>query len=84
MPLTPLSIAAHRYTVLVYRQPANYTPPADVQYALGVRNNFNLNAYVEEAGLQGPVAGTFFREGLESTVCAVTPNCTEDGTGYPS
>ncbi|KAF2233062.1 PEBP-like protein [Viridothelium virens] len=84
MSLTPLSVAPHRYTILVYRQPPNYVAPVDPQYVPGVRNNFDLNGYVAEAGLEGPIAGNFFREGLSSTDCAITPNCTQDGTGYPT
>ena len=84
MSLTPLSVAARRYTILVYRQLPDYVTPPDIYYAPGVRNNFDLNGYVTEAGLQVPVTGDFFREGLNSAVCAVTPNCTEDGTGYPT
>lgn len=84
MPLTPFSVAPHRYTFLVYRQPPNYTPPADIHYVLGVRNNFNLNAYVAEAGLMGPVGGNYLLEGLAQDVCLVTPNCTENGVGYPT
>ncbi|KAI9702642.1 MAG: hypothetical protein M1820_006148 [Bogoriella megaspora] len=84
MSLTPLSVGAHRYTILVYRQPPNYLPPAGAPYAPGVRNNFDLNGYVAEAGLIGPVGGNFFREGLDSAVCGVTPNCTQDGSGFPT
>ncbi|KAK3678257.1 hypothetical protein LTR78_001552 [Recurvomyces mirabilis] len=79
---TPLSVAAHRYTFLVYRQPPNYVPPPTLMYLPGNRAKFDLNAYVAQAGLIGPVGGNFFREGLGSTVCAVTPGCTQDGTGY--
>ena len=78
MALTPLSVAAHRYTILVYRQPPNYVPPPDTHYAPGAaRGNFDLNAYVAKAGLMGPVGGNFFREGLGSTVCAITPGCVQ-------
>lgn len=82
MPLTPLSVAEHRYTFLVYRQPPNYVPPPSLNYLPGVRNNFDLNAYVAEAGLMGPVGGNYMLEGLDTTVCAITPNCTQDGSGY--
>lgn len=82
MLLTPLSIAPHRYTQLLYRQPPNYTPPPSLNYVLGVRNNFDLAGYVKEAGLIGPVAGNYMNEGLAQAVCAITPNCTQDGTGY--
>ncbi|KAI6843231.1 hypothetical protein KC340_g1401 [Hortaea werneckii] len=84
MPLTPLSVSPHRYTFLVYRQPPNYTPPPSLMYLPGVRNNFDLNGYVEKAGLIGPLGGNFMRQGLAQDVCAITPNCTQDGTGYPS
>ncbi|KAK5726490.1 hypothetical protein LTR17_012715 [Elasticomyces elasticus] len=80
-PLTPLSIAAHRYTFLVYRQPPNYTPPPSVNYLPGVRAAFDLNGYVAEGGLT-LVGGNYMREGLSSTVCAITPGCTHDGKGY--
>ncbi|KAI9685662.1 MAG: hypothetical protein M1822_004222 [Bathelium mastoideum] len=81
---SPLSVAPHRYTFLVYRQPPNYVAPADPQYSLADRISFNLTAYVAKAGLEGPVAGNFFREGLTSAECAATPNCTETGVGFPT
>ncbi|CZT17706.1 uncharacterized protein RCC_03543 [Ramularia collo-cygni] len=56
---TPLGLPPHRYTFLVYRQPAGYVPPAENQALL-----FNVTQYATEHGLQGPVAGNFFREGL--------------------
>ncbi|KAK5721966.1 hypothetical protein LTR15_006560 [Elasticomyces elasticus] len=80
-PLTPLSIAAHRYAFLVYRQPPNYTPSPSVNYLPGVRAAFDLNGYVAQGGLT-LVGGNFMREGLSSTVCAITPGCTQDGKGY--
>jgi len=77
MSLTPFSVAPHRYTFLVYRQPPNYTPPPDVHYVPGVRNNFALNIYVAKAGLMGPVGGNYMREGLAQDICLITPNCTQ-------
>lgn len=73
--LTPLSVAAHRYTILVYRQPPNYVPQLQISEAPGARNNFNLQSFVAAGNLQ-LVGGNFFYEGLGSTVCAVTPGCT--------
>jgi phosphatidylethanolamine-binding protein (PEBP) family uncharacterized protein len=78
---TPLSVAPHRYTFLVYRQPPNYVPPPSLNYLPGVRNNFDLAAYVKEAKLQGPVGGNYYREGLAQAVCLLTPGCTQDGAG---
>lgn len=79
---TPLSVAPHRYTFLIYRQPPNYVPPPSLNYLPGVRAKFDLAAYVKEAKLIGPVGGNYYREGLEQDVCLITPGCTQDGTGY--
>ncbi|KAF2725910.1 phosphatidylethanolamine-binding-like protein [Polychaeton citri CBS 116435] len=68
MALTPLSVAAHRYTFLVYRQPPNYAPPPKLENLPAARSGFNLNAYTKTSGLIGPVGGNFFREGLGTTV----------------
>ena len=60
-PLTPASIAQHRYTFLVYRQPANYNPN------LILASDFvgqPLSTFVASSGLQGPVGANFLREGL--------------------
>jgi phosphatidylethanolamine-binding protein (PEBP) family uncharacterized protein len=59
---TPLSVAQHRYTFFVYRQPAGYVPPPNLQYAPGLRANFNVTQYADEAGLIGPIGGNFYRE----------------------
>jgi phosphatidylethanolamine-binding protein (PEBP) family uncharacterized protein len=61
---TPLSVAEHRYTFLVYRQPPNYIPPPSLNYLPGARAGFDLNAYVKEAKLEGPVGGNYYLEGL--------------------
>lgn len=79
---TPLSVAPHRYTYLIYRQPPNYVPPPSLQYIPANRALFDLAAYVKAAKLEGPVGGNYYREGLEQAVCAVTPKCTQDGVGY--
>jgi hypothetical protein len=79
---TPLSVAPHRYTFLIYRQPPNYVPPPSLNYVPGVRAKFDLAAYVKEAKLQGPVGGNYYREGLAQDICLLTPGCTADGVGY--
>jgi hypothetical protein len=81
MPLTPLSVAAHRFVSLIYRQPPNYTPPELSVVDSVARAPFDLQGYVEEGGLQ-LVGGNFMREGLGTTVCALVPGCTVDGEGY--
>lgn len=81
MPLTPLSVAPHRYVSLLYRQPAGYTPPPLDLVEDVARAPFDLGRYVSEAGLV-LVGGDFMREGLGTTVCALVPGCTANGVGY--
>ncbi|KAL8810387.1 MAG: hypothetical protein Q9200_002625 [Gallowayella weberi] len=60
-PLTPASVSQHRYTFLVYRQPANFKPN------LILAQDFvgqPLSTFVASSGLQGPVGANFLREGL--------------------
>ncbi|KAK5172125.1 uncharacterized protein LTR77_003763 [Saxophila tyrrhenica] len=58
--LTPASTTRHRYTFLVYRQPADYTPDL---VPLQVRAAFDINAYAARKGLE-LVGGNFLREAL--------------------
>ena len=81
MPLTPLSVAAHRYVSLVYRQPPNYTPPPLNPVDAVARAPFNLAQYVRQGGLT-LVGGNYMKEGLGTTVCALVPGCTQNGVGY--
>lgn len=60
--LSPASTQLHRYTFLVYRQPAGYKPDT---VALQLRPGFDINAYAARKGLQ-LVGGNFLREGLLS------------------
>ena len=47
-------------------------PPTNAQNLPAVRNNFDLDAYIEQAGLIGPaVAGNFYKNGLQQLVDAV-------------
>lgn len=59
-PLTPLSVASHRYTQLVYRQPPNFKPPFDLAQIAG--SNFDLKRYTQGLTLVG---GNYFLEGLQ-------------------
>ena len=81
MALTPLSVQAHRYVSLIYRQPSNYVPPPLNLVEDVVRAPFDLQKYVAEGGLT-LVGGNFMREGLGTTLCAVVPGCTSTGEGY--
>ncbi|KAL1598409.1 hypothetical protein SLS59_006693 [Nothophoma quercina] len=81
MALTPLSVQAHRYVSLIYRQPPNYTPPPLNLVEDIVRAPFDLQKYVAQGGLT-LVGGNFMREGLGTTLCALVPGCTSTGEGY--
>ncbi|KAL8939828.1 MAG: hypothetical protein Q9216_003150 [Gyalolechia sp. 2 TL-2023] len=64
-PLTPASIAPHRYTFLVYRQPANFKPNLiQAQNFLGQP----LSTFVASSGLQGPVGANFLHANMYSII----------------
>ncbi|USW53335.1 Putative phosphatidylethanolamine-binding protein [Septoria linicola] len=65
---TPLSVAPHKYTFLIYRQPPNYVPPPMLQNLPGLRARFPLLDYVKNNNLTGPIAGNFYLEGLGNIV----------------
>ena len=81
MLLTPLSVSAHRYVSLLYRQPPNYTPPPLNLVEDLARAPFDLQKYVNEGGLT-LVGGNYMLEGLGTTLCALVRGCTTDGVGY--
>lgn len=61
--LTPLSTQQHRYTFLVYREPAGYKPDVVTPQ---VRAGFDVNAYASKGGLT-LVGGNFLREAITNT-----------------
>ena len=63
---TPGSTQQHRYTFLVYRQPAGYTVTAADLATLQVRPGFNVNTYAAKKGLT-LVGGNFFLEAVTNT-----------------
>jgi len=73
---TPLSVAEHRYTFLVYRQPPKYVPPPSLNYLPGpTRAGFDLAAYVKEAKLE-LIGGNYFLEVSKSAIhLAFFPRC---------
>lgn len=65
--LTPGSVASHRYTFLVYRQPKGvFTPPFEVSNTAGAM--FNLHKFVNEGKLVGPIGGNYLLEGQGNNV----------------
>lgn len=61
-PPTPGSATEHRYTFLVYREPAGYEP---LIISPNLRLGFDVNTYAADGGLE-LVGGNFFLEGLLS------------------
>jgi phosphatidylethanolamine-binding protein (PEBP) family uncharacterized protein len=55
-PSPPAGDPPHRYTFILYSQPANFTAPPK-QSALG----FDVNAFAKAAGLGQPKAATFMQ-----------------------
>ncbi|KAK3713228.1 hypothetical protein LTR37_008661, partial [Vermiconidia calcicola] len=64
--LTPASTQQHRYTFLVYRQPAGYQPDAVDLATLQLRPGFDVNKYAADNGLT-LVGGNFLREAITNT-----------------
>ncbi|EME40101.1 hypothetical protein DOTSEDRAFT_28021 [Dothistroma septosporum NZE10] len=63
---TPVSPGdQHRYTFLVYREPAGYKPNV---IGAQVRPAFDLLGYTKKGGLGQPVAGNFFNERISNGV----------------
>jgi len=49
----------HRYTILLYQQPSDFTAPSSPAPNSGV-HEINLATYVTAAGLTGPLAGIYY------------------------
>jgi len=49
----------HRYTILLYQQPSNFTAPSNPAPNSGV-HRINLTTYLSAAGLTNPTAGIYF------------------------
>jgi len=89
-PAPPVGSGPHRYVILIYTQPANFTPPANLSSTTPV-GTYDFPAYVNATGLQGPVAANYIQveQGaatvtLSSTAAVVSstlPAATATGTG---
>ena len=65
-PLTPASETQHRYTFLVYRQPASFDAGDLTQdLLLQVRTPFDLNDFAQDHGLT-LVGGNFLKEAIDN------------------
>ncbi|OCH92150.1 PEBP-like protein [Obba rivulosa] len=67
-PTPPAGSDPHRYPVLLFMQPANFSTVAPLFInASTPRSNFNLTTFAEEVGLGDPVAGNLFFTGPDNT-----------------
>jgi len=58
-PAPPSGSGAHRYTILLYAEPSNFTIPSIPKPRAGVQQ-FNFTQYVKTTGLGTPLAGFYF------------------------
>ncbi|KAI0835426.1 hypothetical protein F5Y06DRAFT_276249 [Hypoxylon sp. FL0890] len=86
-------VVTHRYTLLLFNQPVNYTIPQSLAYALPLdpsnvtnRLNFNILEFSESVG-NSIVAGTYFdvvSPKANSTTGSSSPTTSSTGTGGAS
>lgn len=65
---------AHRYVILLYTQPASFTPPGNLSTAGVAVSVFNLADYAKSTGLGAIVAGTYIT--VEEGAASFTPSST--------
>lgn len=58
-PSPPAGQPAHRYTFLLFEQPANFAVPAGQRQVLNSRVGFDMNTFAQQAGLAAPLYGNF-------------------------
>ncbi|KIK63784.1 hypothetical protein GYMLUDRAFT_222130 [Collybiopsis luxurians FD-317 M1] len=76
----------HRYTILLFKQPQNFSASASslIQPTTPV-TGFNLSSFASSVGLGDPVAGTFFLEGpAGSNVSSTASASVSTATPLPS
>ncbi|KAI0883768.1 phosphatidylethanolamine-binding protein [Annulohypoxylon maeteangense] len=78
-------VVTHRYTLLLFNQPDNYTLPDTLTYALPLdlsnvtnRLNFNVTEFVDTLG-ESIVAGTYFDVNSPLANLTTTPSATSTG-----
>lgn len=86
-PRPPAGDGPHRYTLLLFDQPANFTIPSEFAAFVGPeaqRPFFNFTRFVAETGLEKPVAGNYFFAENSTTVnntASGSSNATSQATG---
>ncbi|KAI0335622.1 PEBP-like protein [Cubamyces sp. BRFM 1775] len=81
-PTPPAGSDPHRYTLLLFIQPANFTTAVSsfVNSSTPV-NNFNISLLAQELGLGSPIAGNFFLTGPDAnSTNGTSTNSTANGT----
>ncbi|KLO07385.1 PEBP-like protein [Schizopora paradoxa] len=73
-PAPPSGSGPHRYVILLYKQPDTFTPPANLSTANVGVSVFSLSSYIQETGLEGPVAGMYYT--VEEGTATFTPSAT--------
>ena len=84
-PYPPPGTGKHTYVILLFNQPANFIFPKAYAYLdppvnATLRINFQLDKFVEAAGLGQPVAATYWLETFPNG----TTNGTASATGSPT
>ncbi|KAF8527050.1 phosphatidylethanolamine-binding protein [Gautieria morchelliformis] len=74
-PLPPSGSGAHRYVVILYAQPAAFSPPGDLAQPNQPVGIIDLNQYVTSSKLGPVVAATYFdvQQGASPSVSATSP-----------
>ncbi|KAJ5591915.1 PEBP-like protein [Penicillium hispanicum] len=86
----PSGSSPHNYTLLLFKQPDGFAVPSlyNAAFALNLKNvlnrvNFPLQQFLNETGLDKPVAANWFQEG-KSTTAATTASGTATATATNS
>jgi phosphatidylethanolamine-binding protein (PEBP) family uncharacterized protein len=60
-PAPPAGTGLHHYVILLFPQPASFSPPANLSTAnVGIDLYFHINDYISSSNLGQPIAGMFF------------------------
>ncbi|KZM25101.1 uncharacterized protein EKO05_0009838 [Ascochyta rabiei] len=86
-PSPPVGDVPHSYNIVVFRQPANFSIPAQYRNLTNSRLPFNVSQFVSDTGLGQPFAGSYFKvqnlTGTPTTTYppARSPTSTSGGNG---
>lgn len=72
---------SHRYVIVVYEQPATFSPPANLSQAGTPLSTMSLSGYVSESGLGNVVTANYFQvENGQSTVTVSSTTAVDSST----